>query len=731
MNIIGYLNKLSFRPGEVVRGRFSTTAGQLSAELVRVYHGDPHPLGPGPDIRHVPSALDGRTFPGREQPIRAGSHVRITEARLPADSERVELSASVRPTLVPAGHRQTIVSVTQSGSTVLRAVISVHGTATLIAADGERSAGPLVEGRWYRIAVIVDAADEIAELELTSSCGDRLSSAVPMRFDLSAPAGLVFAATAEPGSPPADHFNGRIGSPVLSILTAAGQRRDVAEWDFGPSPGRLRQIANRLGADFAGQSVNFPLRACLGPDGAADDVDPRLAPGAYNAIHFHDDDLDDAGWDDDIVLELDPGLPSGVYGLRATASDATTDTVPFVVVPGGRRERILVVLPTLSYLAYSCEHVMADPGGREYLRSAGVASPPHFGGNQHDEYLLAHGLRSLYDVHTDGSGVCFASTQKPLPNIRPEHRWAAVAGGRTSAHQFSADLHLISWLTAQGFGYDVITDEEVHHEGAPALSPYQVVLTGTHPEYPTAAMLRAYGQYLAGGGRLMYLGGNGFYWVTSIDTERQHTIEVRRTAGIRAWQPEPGEWHHATTGELGGLWRLRGRAPQQMLGVGMTAQGFDTNRPYAVVADPADPRIAFAFANVDTSSGVIGDFGSMVNGHGAAGVEIDRADPALGTPGGTIVLATAVGFSRGYGLDPVDVTLPDGRYDGTTSDRVRCDLVLVPKPNGGAVFSTGSIAWCGSLLVNNMDNDVSAITGNVLRAFLTADQLPFARSRPS
>jgi N,N-dimethylformamidase len=120
----------------------------------------------------------------------------------------------------------------------------------------------------------------------------------------------------------------------------------------------------------------------------------------------------------------------------------------------------------------------------------------------------------------------------------------------------------------------------------------------------------------------------------------------------------------------------------------------------------------------------------MVNGHGAAGVEIDRADPALGTPGGTIVLATAVGFSRGYGLDPVDVTLPDGRYDGTTSDKVRCDLVLVPKPNGGAVFSTGSIAWCGSLLVNNMDNDVSAITGNVLRAFLTADQLPFARNRP-
>ncbi|MCF6470833.1 hypothetical protein FAF44_20905 [Nonomuraea sp. MG754425] len=719
MNIIGYLDRLSFLPGDVLRARFSTTAAAFSAELVRLYNGDDHPLGPGVDIRPVTSELDGRSFPGREQPLRAGSSIVIAETPLPAGTDALELSLAFLPTLPEAGHRQSVVSLRQGEAVVSEAAIGADGRLELAAAGRAVTAGPVVRGRWYELTLHVTGG--VAGLRVSAAQGERLDLSLPAALDPGRPLGLTFAAT---GSPARDHFNGRIDSPRL--LAAPSQV--LAEWDFGPST-TLRRIANRVGGGFDGRSVNFPLRACLGRAGAADDVDPRLAPAAYNAVHFHDDDLDDAGWEDDVVLTLPSHLPSGVYGLRVRAGDGTEDTLPFVLTPGERREKVLLVLPTFAYLAYSCEHVMADAGSRDYLKGVGIEQPPDFGGNKHDAFLLASGLRSLYDVHTDQSGVCFTSLRKPLPNVRHDHRWAAVAGGPTSAHQFSADLHLVAWLTAQGVGFDVVTDEEVHRQGVAALRPYRVVLTGSHPEYPTTPMMAAYEQYLAGGGRLMYMGGNGFYWVTSVDPEEGHTIEIRRTAGIRAWQPEPGEWHHATTGELGGLWRLRGRAPQRMLGVGMASQGFDVNRPYDVVADPADPRVAFVFDGVDLSSGRIGDFPSMVNGHGAAGVEIDRADPALGTPDDTIVLATATGFSRAYGLDPVEVALPDGCYDGTTSDKVRCDLVVLPKPEGGAVFSTGSIAWCGSLLVNGGDNDVSAVTRNVLRAFLHLDELPFAGDR--
>jgi N,N-dimethylformamidase len=43
---------------------------------------------------------------------------------------------------------------------------------------------------------------------------------------------------------------------------------------------------------------------------------------------------------------------------------------------------------------------------------------------------------------------------------------------------------------------------------------------------------------------------------------------------------------------------------------------------------------------------------------------------------------------------------------------------------GGAVFSTGSIAWCGSLAHNRYDNNVSRITQNVIDRFASGDALP-------
>jgi N,N-dimethylformamidase len=40
------------------------------------------------------------------------------------------------------------------------------------------------------------------------------------------------------------------------------------------------------------------------------------------------------------------------------------------------------------------------------------------------------------------------------------------------------------------------------------------------------------------------------------------------------------------------------------------------------------------------------------------------------------------------------------------------------------VFSTGSIAWTGSLSHNGYANNVSAVTANVLRRFLEPEPLP-------
>lgn len=54
---------------------------------------------------------------------------------------------------------------------------------------------------------------------------------------------------------------------------------------------------------------------------------------------------------------------------------------------------------------------------------------------------------------------------------------------------------------------------------------------------------------------------------------------------------------------------------------------------------------------------------------------------------------------------------------------IRADLTFFETPNGGAVFSTGSIAYAGSLPVNGFDNNIAKLTTNVLRRFV--DDKPF------
>ena len=48
---------------------------------------------------------------------------------------------------------------------------------------------------------------------------------------------------------------------------------------------------------------------------------------------------------------------------------------------------------------------------------------------------------------------------------------------------------------------------------------------------------------------------------------------------------------------------------------------------------------------------------------------------------------------------------------------IRADMTYIEKPKGGAVFSVGSITYCGSLPHNKYDNDVSRLTFNVVNRF--------------
>ena len=113
---------------------------------------------------------------------------------------------------------------------------------------------------------------------------------------------------------------------------------------------------------------------------------------------------------------------------------------------------------------------------------------------------------------------------------------------------------------------------------------------------------------------------------------------------------------------------------------------------------------------------VLGEFGLIMGG--TAGDEIDRADPALGTPPDAWVLATSTGHSDCYQLAVEEVQATTPGLGGSDNELVRSDIVLFETPSGGAVFAAGSICFCGALSHAGYDNNISRMVGNVVRAFL-------------
>src|SRR5690606_9086164 len=112
-----------------------------------------------------------------------------------------------------------------------------------------------------------------------------------------------------------------------------------------------------------GRVVNMPTRACTGHNWSGDTADFRHAPDEYGAIHFHDDDLSDAKWETDFELTVPQDWKSGVYAIHLQTS-GFEDYVPFFVRPaaGSARAQIALLMPTLTYMAYANEHMVAVLG---------------------------------------------------------------------------------------------------------------------------------------------------------------------------------------------------------------------------------------------------------------------------------------------------------------------------------------------------------------------------------
>jgi N,N-dimethylformamidase len=121
--------------------------------------------------------------------------------------------------------------------------------------------------------------------------------------------------------------------------------------------------------------------------------------------------------------------------------------------------------------------------------------------------------------------------------------------------------------------------------------------------------------------------------------------------------------------------------------------------------------------------GVPEEFGETgLSGGGAAGFELDRADLRLGTPANAAILARSGPPPTSFVTVPEELLSHVATVTGERpQDLQRGEIVYFTLPGGGAVFSVGSITFCGSLWDGRaFAGPVSRLLENVVRRFMTA-----------
>ncbi len=714
--LAGYSDRLSARAGETLEFKVSCTSGdaKVTARLLHSICADPNPAGPGIVERSADEWFTAQSFPARYQPFFPGSYA-ISDKPLPHTKERIEL----RATIWPAKSCQNEQAIISCGSVSL--CLDASGNAAVRVDDQLVTTNlPLALRQWATVSATIDFASATLAVQVQSRTGDVVASKESSLTDSDAAAtkalcliGARHIATDSYGLQATCHFNGKIESPRIRMADQGEELATVAHWDFSQQISTTT-LVDRGPYHLTTRLVNQPARAMTGSDWTGEEMCWRHSPEHYAAIHFHEDDIVAFNWQSDFSFTVPEGMPSGVYVMRIKAG-SHEDAMPFYVCPekssrGNSRpaNRLCVLVPVFTYAVYG-NHARPDWQPQWNQRNQEWNAYPW----NPAEYP-AYG-QSTYNFHSDGSGICHASHERPLFNLRPGY----ITFGNSSCsglRHFQADSHLFAWLDANNIEFDVITDRELHNEGVECIKHYDTLMTTSHPEYHTPESLQTLTDYRDLGGHLLYLGGNGFYWRIALHTENANTIEIRRAEdGIRAWAAEPGEYYQAFDGGYGGLWRRNGKPPQALCGVGFSAQGQFNGSYYRRM--PVTEDLVWIFEGIKEDK--IGDFGLC--GGGAAGFELDRADTRLGTPSNTVILASSENHGEDFILVPEEMLTHITTLPGTPADElIHADMVWIENANGGCVFSTGSITFCGSLPHNNFDNNVSRLLLNIVRRLVAA-----------
>ena len=484
--LIGYVDRFSARPGETVAVKVSSELGDpYRADLVRIVHGDANPGGPGLKFEEVPASFAG-TYRSRSQPLHLGSCGLVLPNKPVAFPDPCTVVVRIQPWL--HDHRRQTVLAVEHGPTLW---VIAGGVGLTFRGRDHRLAAPMLKRRWYELRIIVeDGRVCLRQTALQRSWGVTDSGEAEFPGSLGSLDKIVFGAAPAAAPGPRDNswgdfFNGRIEDPAIlagAWRTASPLEPEdancVAWWDFSQEI-HSERIRDRGPLALHGTLRNLPTRAVCGSRWNGEEMNWGYRPRHYAAIHFHEDDLYDCGWDTDFEVTISGAMASGVYGVRLRCG-GEQDIVPIYVLPpaGVTTASFVFLASTFTYQIYG-NHQRGNVDAAFRARQAEWGAYL-WNAQDHPEYGA-----STYNTHRDGSGICYSSQRRPLLTMRPGYITYFDRRGSGLRH-FPADTHLLDWLTAKGIGFDFVTDHDLDREGDALLRPYHAVVTGSHPGIPHA-----------------------------------------------------------------------------------------------------------------------------------------------------------------------------------------------------------------------------------------------------
>lgn len=398
-------------------------------------------------------------------------------------------------------------------------------------------------------------------------------------------------------------------------------------------------------------------------------------------------------WSKSITYQLPSDARPGIYSLLLRSEGSDDFAIPFVVSTPpserGKASKLLVLASTNNWQTYNIW------GGRSRYRNFEVNDSKEYG-----NFTLSYPRRlavSILQRMPLGLQSIIRNTLKKLVRKDPP-AWmreklsikrpftnCSLEEGDPSRpvtnHLAAGEWRLLSWLEREGYGYDIITGYELHHDRDP-LCNYKAIILSTHCEYWSPNMYEKLKEFHERHrGWILNISGNSIY----------REVDFFDDGSVRCTSLS---FRDSCTDET------------QLLGVRFTDSDYSTCAPYKIT-DPTH----WAFNNIPVSkSRLFGGLSLIQN----TAKHTSRLDP--GRPGaeGGLDGCGASGWetdklSKTAPKDIVTIAKGCNPYGGA-------DMV-VREPNGerGGLFSASSLVFPGCLLI---DNVASMLLKNVLHRAL-------------